>query len=67
MVIRSARAASVRLLGVSNGGAWEIARWGTTDQNGVDNESKAYEGNGSGGQAAVRGDAVAPQFDDRGA
>jgi N-acetylneuraminic acid mutarotase len=34
MVIRSARAASVRLLGVSNGAAWEIARWGVTDQDG---------------------------------
>jgi N-acetylneuraminic acid mutarotase len=34
MVIRSARAASVQLLGVSNGAAWEIARWGATDQNG---------------------------------
>jgi hypothetical protein len=34
MVMRSARAASVQLLGVSNGAAWEIARWGVTDQDG---------------------------------
>ena len=32
--MRSARAASVELLGVSNGAAWKIARWGVTDQDG---------------------------------
>jgi hypothetical protein len=34
MVSRSARGASVRLMGVSNGSSWEIARWGATDQEG---------------------------------
>jgi hypothetical protein len=32
--MRSARAASVQLLGVSNGAAWETAQWGVTDQDG---------------------------------
>jgi len=34
VVIHSAREAYVRLLGVSNGASWEIARWGTTDRDG---------------------------------
>jgi galactose oxidase-like protein len=34
MVGRSAREASVRLLGVSNGAVWEIALWGATDPDG---------------------------------
>jgi N-acetylneuraminic acid mutarotase len=34
MVIRSARSASVQLLGVSNRASWTIARWGVTDQDG---------------------------------
>jgi Kelch motif protein len=35
LVIRSERSASMQLLGVSNGAAWEIARWGATDQDGT--------------------------------
>ena len=34
MVVRSARLASVQLLGVSNRASWTIARWGVTDQDG---------------------------------
>jgi hypothetical protein len=33
-VTHPARAASVRLMGVSNGASWEIARWATIDADG---------------------------------
>ena len=34
VVTRSPRAASVKLLGVSNGASWEIAKWGLTGDDG---------------------------------